>query len=941
MTKRVISGVLVIILMLGLTILDISAKKSVDYSAYAQKLDKFAYDGDDLGAVWSKDSTTFKVWSPTASAVKVRLYKHGSSAESKDGYYKEQSLSFDKTTGVWSVKIKGDLKNKYYTYVVTNGGKEYEVVDIYAKSAGANGKRGMIVDLNSTNPLGWDKDTRQTVKNQTDAVVWEVSVKDFSYAENSGVTKENRGKFLAFTEEDTAVNGISGNSPTCLSYLKKLGVNYVQINPFYDFGSVDETGSDDQYNWGYDPVNYNVPEGSYSTDPYNGNTRINECKQMIKALHDAGIGVIMDVVYNHTYTGEDSYFNRTVPNYYYRMNSDGTFSNGSGCGNDTASEHKMFRKFMIDSVTYWAKEYHIDGFRFDLMGLHDCETMNQIRASLDSIDPHIIMYGEAWNMSTACDSGTVLANQDNMASLDERIGAFDDTIRDALKGNTFDATEKGFLASGNNTGKLKTGIEGQCNFGWATSPNQTVSYSSCHDNYTLYDKLVSSVYPDSKDYRKRRANLVEMTKLNSAVIFSSQGMTFFLAGEEFCRSKDGDENSYKSDVKINMIDWSAVDDYSDVVQYYKGMIDIRSKFKAFRDPTKNTAQSINYFDTEDGVVAFSVKGIEGDSFKNAVVVLNGNTDKATTVKINGKNLPEKWVMIANDETAGLRNLGEISGSVDAKPSSAVILVDKESYEKSCKSTNGAVVVDYIDGESGEKVMTEIVEGKIGEKYNITPGNEVLKKYKILDKEDATGTFDEENSHATFTVEAYKGTVSSVTIRYVDSQTEKEIAPSKVLTNHSGQQYFTEEIPSVKGYTLDTDALPENGAGLFAEGDKVVTYKYTKAKTKKCQVNVIYMDSDGNIMDIELLEGNVTDAYSTKEKEYDNLTLVTSPKNAKGEYTKTQQTVIYNYLLDDNTTKMVVVSIILALAGVIAGAGIYLKARSTIVKKRRESIEIQK
>ncbi|MGN0462218.1 MAG: MucBP domain-containing protein, partial [Ruminococcus sp.] len=601
----------------------------------------------------------------------------------------------------------------------------------------------------------------------------------------------------------------------------------------------------------------------------------------------------------------------------------------------------MLRKSMIDSITYWAKEYHIDGFRFDLMGLHDCETMNQIRASLDNIDPQIIMYGEAWNMSTNCDSGTVLANQDNMASLDSRIGAFDDTIRDALKGNTFDATEKGFLASGNNTGKLKTGIEGQCNFGWATSPNQTVSYSSCHDNYTLYDKLVSSVYPDSKDYRKRRANLVEMTKLNSAVIFSSQGMTFFLAGEEFCRSKDGDENSYKSDVKINMIDWSSVDEYSDVVQYYKGMIDIRNKFKAFRDPSSNTAQSINYLDTEDGVVAFSLKGLEGDSFKNAVVVLNGNADKTTTVKIEGKSLPEKWVMIANDETAGLRNLGEVSGSVDAKPSSAVILVDKESYEKSCKSTNGAVVVDYIDSESGEKVMTEIVEGKIGEKYSITPGNEVLKKYKVLEKEDTTGTYDEENKHASFIVEAYKGTVSSVTIRYVDSQSEKEIAPSKVLTNHSGQQYFTEEIPSVKGYTLDTDALPENGAGLFAEGDKVVTYKYTKAKTKKCQVNVIYMDSDGNIMDIELLEGNFGDAYSTKEKEYDNLTLVSAPKNAKGEYAKTQQTVIYNYLLDDNTTKMVVVSIILALGAILAGAGIYLKARSTIVKKRREGIEIQK
>ncbi len=940
--KRLISGILILVIMLGLNIVNFNAAKVQDYAAYAARLDRTAYSGNDLGAVWSKDSTTFKVWSPTASAVKVRLYNHGSKEESDDGFYKEQSLNFDKATGVWSVKIKGNLKNKYYTYVVTNNGKSSEVVDIYAKAAGVNGKRGMIVDLKSTNPKGWDKDKRQMVKNQTDATIWEVQVKDFSYAENSGVSKENRGKFLAFTEDGTVVNGISGNSPTCISYLKKLGVNYVQINPFYDFGSVDEAGKDDQFNWGYDPVNYNVPEGSFSSDPYKGSVRIKECKQMIQALHKAGIGVIMDVVYNHTYTGEDSYFNRTVPNYYYRINSDGSFSNGSGCGNDTASEHKMFRKFMIDSVTYWAEEYHIDGFRFDLMGLHDCETMNQIRSSLDNIDSRIIMYGEAWNMETSCDSGTSLANQDNLHLLDNRIGAFDDTIRDALKGNTFDSSAKGFLANGKNTGNLKTGIEGQCNFGWASAPTQTVSYSSCHDNLTLYDKLMGSVYPDTKDYRKRYSDLVEMTKLNAAAIFTSQGITFFLAGEEFCRSKDGDENSYKSAADLNMIDWESVDRYSDVVDYYRGMIQIRNKFNAFRDPTPDTAKSISYFgNNDDGVVGYIVNGIDGDSFKKAAVILNGSRD-TQNVEIKGKSLPEKWVIVANDKTAGLRNLGTVDDNkVEVKASSAVILVDKESYEKSCDSKIGAVVADYVDKNSGEKVMTENFYGSIGEDFDITPGNQILRNYKIIEKEDTTGTFKQGNQYAKFVVEPYTGSFSSVTLRFVDSSTDKEIAPSKVLTNQVGQQYFTQEIPMVKGYTLDTDALPENGAGLFAVVDQVVTYKYTKAKTKKCQVNAIYMDSDGNVMDIKLIEGKKGESYSTKEKEYENLTLVSLPQNAKGKFNVTQQTVIYNYQLNDNSTKAAVVTIILISAGLLAVLGITLKTRSSIMKKRREEIQIQK
>lgn len=951
--KRLISGVLLLVLLIGMTAVDISAKKInkktekepekiTDFAAYAQKLDETAYDGDDLGVKWTKQGTTFKVWSPTASDVRVRLYKYGSEKESKDGFYKEQGLHFDKTNGIWSCEIKGNLKNKYYTYVVTNNGKSHEVVDIYAKACGANGKRGMIVDLTSTNPQGWEKDTHKTVKNQTDAVIWEVQVKDFSYNENSGISKDNRGKFLAFTEDGTTVNGIPGNNSTCISYLKELGVSYVQINPFYDFGSVDETGKDDQFNWGYDPVNYNVPEGSFSSDPYDGNVRIKECKAMIQALHNAGIGVVMDVVYNHTYTGEDSYFNRTVPNYYYRMNSDGTFSNGSGCSNDTASEHKMFRKFMIDSIKYWTEEYHIDGFRFDLMGLHDCETMNQIRSTLDEINPEILMYGEAWNLTTSADPGTVLATQENMAQLDSRIAAFDDTIRDALKGNTFNPSDKGFLAKGKNTGNLMTGVEGQSKFGWAKAPTQSVNYSSCHDNYTLYDKLVSSIYPDEKDYRKRYTNLVAMTKLNSAAIFSAQGMTFFLAGEEFCRSKDGDENSYKSAATLNMIDWESVDRYNDVVSYYKGMIQLHNKFRAFRDPGTETAESLQYFgETSDGVVAYIVNGLEGDNFKKVAVILNGNPDESQKVKIEGKDLPDKWVMVANEETAGLRNLDTVKDEVTVAPSSAVILVDKESFDENCKTDKGAVVVNYVDEATGDTVMTEVVEGKIGEKFDITPSNEVLRNYQVVEKEDSKGTFEEENQHATITVKAYVGLYSSVTFRFVDSATDKEIAPSKVLTNQVGQQYFTTEIPAVKGYKLDTDSLPENGAGVFSDSETVVTYKYTKEKLKNCQVNVIYMDSDGNIMDIKLLEGKNGEKYSTKEKEYENLTLVSTPENASGKFDKLQQNVIYNYQLDDNSTKVTVVTILLVMAGLLAAAGITFRTRSSIKKKRAKEIQIQK
>ncbi|MBQ2358763.1 MAG: type I pullulanase, partial [Ruminococcus sp.] len=532
-------------------------EKKTDYQAYAAELDKSAYSGNDLGAVYTEKSTTFKVWSPKASAVSVDIYDYGSEAEGGKSI-RTTNMTLDKKTGVWSATISGDLAGKYYDYAVTHGEETKRTADIYARACGVNGKRSMVVDLRKTDPDNWENDLHVMVDKPTNASVWEISVAAFSSSETSGVSKSNRGKFLAFTESGTTVDGIQGGTPTCMDYLKKLGVKYVQIMPMYDFGSVDESKDImKQFNWGYDPVNYNVPEGSFSTDPYNGAVRIKECKQMIQALHNAGIGVIMDVVYNHTYS-TDSWFQYTVPNYYYRMNEDGTFSNGSGCSNDTASEHLMFRKYMIDSVTYWAKEYHIDGFRFDLMGLHDVTTMNDIRAAFDGLyedgsGKKILMYGEAWNMPTKADDGTVMANQQNLTQMNDRIGAFDDTIRDAIKGSTAGA-DKGFVQSGGKRSDLKTGFLGQSNLGWANVPSQCVTYASCHDNLCLYDKLVDSVY-GSSEYRKRHEDLVLMNKLSAAIVMTAQGIPFFLGGEEFCRSKDGDENSYASSREENMLDW--------------------------------------------------------------------------------------------------------------------------------------------------------------------------------------------------------------------------------------------------------------------------------------------------------------------------------------------------------------------------------------------------
>lgn len=887
----------------GMCAADVSAaeKKTVtDYQAYAANLDKSAYSGNDLGASYSKKATTFKVWSPNAASVRVNIFEHGSDNEGDAGSIMSRAMSLDKTTGVWSVTINGDLLNKYYTYSVTHGKTTKETADVYAKACGVNGQRSMVVDLSTTNPDGWENDKHVLVQNQTDASVWEISVADFSSSESSGVSEANRGKYLAFTEEGTTVNGVQGASSTCVDYLKKLGVKYVQIMPFYDFGSVDESKNImDQYNWGYDPVNYNCPEGSYSTNPKKGEVRIKECKQMIQALHNAGIGVIMDVVYNHTYTS-DSWFQRTVPNYYYRMNNDGTFSNGSGCSNDTASEHLMFRKYMIDSVTYWASEYHIDGFRFDLMGLHDVTTMNSIRTALDNLyadgsGSQILMYGEAWDMATNCDEGTVLASQKNLKQLSDRIGAFDDTIRDAIKGST-GGTDGAFVQEGSRRANLKTGIAGQSDTttGWANVPSQCVTYASCHDNLCLYDKLVGSVYGADGKYRKRYEDLVAMNKLSAAIVITSQGIPFSLGGEEFCRSKDGDENSYASSRKENMLDWENVDLYSDVIEYYRGLYKIRDAFAAFSDSTAATANSLTYLsDVPKGVTGYTINNTESGKWSQMCVIFNGS-DSAQNVTAKGD-----WVVLADNKTAGLRNIKNVTNSVKVEAHSAVIMVDTKSYDSAgIMDDEGAVVIDYYDNKTEKLIKSQTLTGELGTSYDVTNLASTL-NYDVKKTDgEIKGVFTDQVGHAKVYVEEYDGEMSTVTVKFVDETNNTEIEDSFLVKNRKGEQYYTPDLPSIKNYKLVLDDLPTNGAGKLDSASKTVTYKYTRVTDDEdktvCRVNAIYMDDSGKILDTKTITGVEGQAYSLSQNTYEEKDLVSVPEKANGTFKSGEINVVFSY-----------------------------------------------
>ncbi len=822
----------------------------------AHKLDAQAYNGNDLGATYSKGATVFKVWAPTARRVAVKLYATGSPDE--EGATDISTTSMTKgDNGVWTAKVSGDHKNQYYTYLVTNNGITTETQDVYSKAVGVNGNRSMVVDLPSTNPEGWKNDKHILVDDPTDAVVWEIHMRDFSVSQVSGVSPEHKGKYLAFTEKGTTLAG-QENIPTCVDYLKKLGVTHVQLMPVYDYATVDEsiTGSD-EYNWGYDPKNYNVPEGSYSTNPFDGNVRIREFKQMIKALHDAGIGVIMDVVYNHTFTAKGSCFENTVPGYYFRLKDDGSLSDGSGCGNETASDHLMYRKYMIDSILYWTNEYHIDGFRFDLMGVHDTETMNQIRNALDTKvegGKKIIMYGEPWTGgATSCSTKTAV--KENIKELDTRIGAFNDSFRDAVKGHVFNAQEAGFVQTGKGAAALRESITANSVEGnkWLSQPSQSVTYISAHDNFTLYDKLIMSTKNDGS-FDTRDESLVKMNKLAAAITLTSQGIVFMQAGEEFARTKFGDENSYISPDNINMLDWNNVVKYGDLSSYYQGLIEIRKNFKPFRDPTKTSAEKITFAEADDGVVAYTLENslTKGKEWSYAAVLFNASdSEKSVTLKQSGNTqLPEKWEIIADRTQAGLKGLGEVEGNTVTIPAkSAMVMVDKESFD-SLKITSDTctVNIEYVDSDSGEVLESHVLKGKEGEGFLANDGKDYSIDYDFVGIEGAAengkGKFTAKEQTVTYKYKKYGGNIYNITVKYLrqgdkDFGTgDSEMAPA-VVKRVRQDDIYTADIKKIDGMIVDMSKFPGNASGV-AYGDTEVCYYYIQEPA--CDLVVHYYNS---------------------------------------------------------------------------------------------------
>ena len=605
----------------------IFAKSQNVYDSYP------VYKGNDLGLTYSKKQSTFRIWAPTAEKVQLIFYNRG------DDHIETGLFDMDKgADGTWVKKIARVLEGKFYVFKVQVNGKWLnEVPDPYAKAVGINGKRALVVERKNTNPPGWEKDKSPAFKNKTDAILYELHVRDASINENSGI--KNRGKYLGLTETGTKnQDGLS----TGLDHIKELGVTHVHLLPVYDFYSIDESKLDKpQYNWGYDPVNYNVPEGSYVTDPYNGWKRIREFKQMIQAFHQNGLRVVMDVVYNHTRLTEESNFNQLVPGYYYRQTADGKFSNATACGNETASERYMMRKFMLESVVYWVKEYHIDGFRFDLMGVHDIETMNLISKELHKIKPDILLYGEGWTAGSSPLADSVRAIKKYAYKLD-RIAVFSDDIRDGIKGSVFEHADKGFVSGKPGMEEsIKFGIVASCkhpqvdyakvNYSkapYSAEPWNTITYCECHDNHVLWDKLAISAKNVTIAERK------EMDKLTMSIVLTSQGISFLHAGTEFLRTKKGVENSFESPDSINAIDWSLKTNNKEIFEYVKGLIKMRKEHPAFRmKSAKEIAANIQFIDPgQKGLITYIINGQEvNDRWKKIFIVLNSDSKKIVSL----------------------------------------------------------------------------------------------------------------------------------------------------------------------------------------------------------------------------------------------------------------------------------------------------------------------
>ena len=610
----------------------------VDFSTYPH------YPGNDLGVTYTKTKTKIRIWAPSATQVELRIYKEG------NGGSPIRIDQFERAeNGTWLIVLHSDLNGYFYTTKINDGEWMNETPGVDARAVGINGQRGLIFDPEQTNPEGWDADQRIPSAHATDSIIYELNVRDFSIAPSSGM--KNKGKFLAFTETGTlSPDGLK----TGIDHIKELGVTHVHLLPVFDFLTVDEHAPDESYNWGYDPQNFNAPEGSFSVNP-NSTSRIKELKMLVQALHREGIGVVLDVVYNHTAHTRRSNFNQTVPGYYYRQKSNGTFSNASGCGNEIATERGMVRKFILDSLYYWATEFHIDGFRFDLMGIYDLETMNQIRAKMDSISTTILLYGEGWTADKSPLPETWRAVKNNVSRL-YRIAAFNDDFRDGIKGDNFNAQSKGFISGRTiQEENIKFGIVGACfhpqivygfvensKTPWAIRPSQCINYASCHDNYTLYDKMVLSC-PEASEAEIRR-----MVMLGGALVLTSQGIPFLHAGVEMARTKLGDHNSYKSDDRINQLQWSRKQTYHEVFQYFQALIQLRKAHPAFRMTTADKIREHLVFSSEYqmGVVSYSlVNHANNDSWKTILLIFNGNRNE------NHFPIPAEtnWRIIAQEE----------------------------------------------------------------------------------------------------------------------------------------------------------------------------------------------------------------------------------------------------------------------------------------------------
>lgn len=610
-------------------------------------------------ADYTPEQTTFRLFAPdNAKTVKLRIYKAGHKGRP------DRTVKMERTAAdTWTATVTGNLMGRFYTFDTGRG----ECAGVFAKAVGVNGQRAAIIDMDKTDPAGWNDDRRPVVKSPADLVIYEMHHRDYSIDASSGIA--NGGKFLALTD------------PKAIAHLKELGVNAVHILPSFDYASVDETRlSTPQYNWGYDPVNYNVPDGSYSTDPYKPETRIREFKQMVQALHKAGIRVILDVVYNHTFNIDGSNFQRTYPDYFYRKTADGKYSDGSGCGNETASERDMMRRFMVESVLYWIDEYHIDGFRFDLMGCHDIETMNAIRKAVDEVDPTIFIYGEGWSAGSCALPTEQLGLKANMKAM-PGIAAFSDELRDALRGPFSDDTKGAFLAGKpGEEESIKFGIAGaiehpqvdmsKVNYSteaWASQPTQMISYVSCHDDMCLTDRLRASIPGITTD------ELIRLDMLAQTAVLTSQGVPFILSGEEMLRDKKGVHNSYNSPDSINRLDWNNMERYPQVMDYYKNLTRLRRNHPAFRLGSADLVRRhLEFLPTQPGLVAFRLKDYAGrDDWRNIIVILNAAKQQRKVAIPQGN-----YTIVCHEGKIDENGLSTFSGSeATVSAQSALILHD--------------------------------------------------------------------------------------------------------------------------------------------------------------------------------------------------------------------------------------------------------------------------